>query len=189
MDQRTCIAAFIGDHEGGLSTDTADTGNWYKGVCVGSKYGVTAAVLCKHRKIADVTPAEMAALGLDEAVDIGQQLFYDQPGFALLPWNQVSASVLDMGWGAGPKQAVKLLQRMVGAADDGEVGTYTARAFADYLVNHGLEETARTWAGVRTAFYDHIIAIRPSNAKYRNGWRNRTVSFLPGTGWWKKWPA
>jgi lysozyme family protein len=189
MDQKACVAAFIKEHEGGLSTDPTDTGNWLGGVCVGSKYGVTAAVLCKHRSVNTITPAQMAALDMDEAVTIGLDLFYREPRLNLLSWNQVTASVLDMGWGAGPRQSVKLLQRMVGAADDGEVGRYTARAYADYLDNHGLENSARAWGNVRNAFYDHIIAIRPKNARFRNGWRNRTASFLPGTTWWKRWAA
>lgn len=187
MDQKSCIAGFIQDHEGGLSTDPNDTGNWYNGACVGSKYGVTGAVLCKYRKVDTIRAEDMAALGLDEAVAIGMDLFYEEPHFDRLPWNQVTASVLDMAWGAGPKQGIKLLQRMIGAADDGEIGSYTARAFDDYLANHGLAETARRWADVRNAFYDHIIAIRPGNARYRNGWRNRTASFLPGTSWWASW--
>jgi hypothetical protein len=76
---------------------------------------------------------------------------------------------------------------MVEVADDGKLGPYTARAYAEYLKDHGLEQSARDWANVRNAFYDRIIKVRPSNAKYRNGWRNRTASFLPGTAWWRNW--
>jgi lysozyme family protein len=187
MQPQDFVTGYIRDHEGGLSVDPDDTGNWYKGVCVGSKYGVTGAVLCQYRNVTALTPAQMAALQLPEAVDIGLKMFYDGPGIDQLDWNQVTASVLDMGWGAGPKQAVKLLQRMIGCADDGAVGPYTAHAYTDFLKNHGLEDSATMWGDVRNRYYDQIIQIRPTNAKYRNGWRNRTASFLPGTPWWKGW--
>ena len=189
MQPREFVTGCIRDHEGGLSVDPDDTGNWYKGVCVGSKFGVTGGVLCQYRAVSALTPTQMADLELEEAVEIGLKMFYGGPGLDRLEWNQVVASVLDMGWGAGPKQAVKLLQRMVGCADDGEVGPYTAHAFADFLKNHGVSDTATMWGDVRNGFYDRIIRIRPTNAKYRKGWRNRTASFLPGTKWWKSWPA
>lgn len=183
------IRHYIETHEGGLSLDPDDHGNWHRGVLVGSKFGVTGDVLAKARKVARVTPADMAALTIDEAVNIGLTLFYDAPDFDILPWDQAVASVLDMGWGAGPGQAIKLLQRMIGANDDGDLGPFTARLYRSFVASHGIEETARAYGRVRNAFYDSIIAIHPTNAKYRNGWRNRTASFLPGTPWWRSFAA
>ena len=181
------IQGYIRAHEGGLSLDPVDRGNWHRGQLVGSNFGVTGDVLALHRKVAGVTAAQMAALTLAEAVTIGVDLFYDAPRLDLLPWNRLTASVLDMGWGAGPKQAIKLLQRTIAVADDGQLGLYTARAFAEFLRDHGEEAAARFYGQARNAFYDQIIAARPGNAKYRNGWRNRTASFLPGTAWWAGW--
>lgn len=178
------IRGYIQAHEGGLSIDPADTGNTYRGKLVGSKFGVTGAALAAYRHTPEISAADMAALTIDEAVKIGVKLYYDEPGLSLLPWDAVIASVLDMAWGAGPGQAIKLLQRMIGANDDGKLGRFTAQAYAEYVQHHGLEATARQWGSVRNAFYDSIIAVRPTNAKYHNGWRNRTASFLPGTAWW-----
>lgn len=178
------IRGYIETHEGGLSIDPDDAGNWYRGKLVGSKFGVTGAALAAYRRTPDITAADMKALSLDEAVKIGVKLYYDEPDFDLLPWDKVTASVLDMAWGAGPGQAIKLMQRMIGAADDGKLGRFTAQAYAEFVKHHGIEETARRWGTVRNAFYDNIIAVRPTNAKYRNGWRNRTASFLPDTKWW-----
>jgi len=189
MNPADFIRDYIETHEGGLSTDPDDTGNWHHGVLVGSKFGVTGDVLARHRGVTSVTPAQMAALTLDEAVQIGMDLFYTAPHFDALPWDQAIASVLDMGWGAGPGQAIRLLQRMIGANDDGQIGPYTARLYASYLAHHGVEAAARAYGAVRNAFYDSIIAIHPSHAKYRGGWRNRTASFLPGTPWWGRFAA
>ncbi|MEO7691268.1 MAG: glycosyl hydrolase 108 family protein [Sphingomonas sp.] len=183
------IRDYIKTHEGGLSLDPVDHGNWHNGVLVGSNFGVTGDVLAKARQVNKVTPADMAALTLDEAVSIGCRLFYAMPHFDLLPWDPAVASVLDMGWGAGPGQAIKLLQRMIGANDDGQLGPYTARLYRSYVADHGIEATARAYGDVRIAFYSRIIAIHPSNEKYRKGWRNRAISFLPGTPWWRRFVA
>ena len=183
------IRDYIETHEGGLSTDPDDAGNWHHGVLVGSKFGVTGDVLAKARGVGQVSAADMASVTLDEAIRVGMALFYRAPHFDVLPWDPAIASVLDMGWGAGPGQAIKLLQRMVGANDDGQIGPYTARLYASYVANHGVEAAARAYGAVRNAFYDNIIAIHPSNAKYRGGWRNRTASFLPGTPWWRRFAA
>lgn len=187
MTPASFIRGYIQAHEGGLSLDPADTGNWHHRRLVGSKYGVTGDVLAAFCKVTAVTPAQMAALTLDEAVQIGLSMFYQGPHFDLAPWDQCIASAVDMAWGAGPGQAIKLLQRMIGANDDGQMGPYTARAYRDFVANHGVDGAARAFAGVRNTFYDQIVKVRPTNSKFLNGWRNRTASFLPGTPWWNAW--
>ncbi|WP_181008617.1 glycosyl hydrolase 108 family protein [Sphingomonas montanisoli] len=188
------IRNFIETHEGKLSLDPDDTGNWFyeKGrpaVLVGSKFGVTGAALAKFRGVKRITPGQMRDLTIEEAVNVGLKLYYDEPDIDLLPWNQVTASIMDMLWGAGPGQGAKLMQRMIGVNPDGNIGQLTAAAYDQFLKAHGLEKAAVMWAEVRNAFYERIIASRPTNAKYRRGWRNRTASFLPGTTWWKSWGA
>jgi lysozyme family protein len=185
MNPKDFIRGYIETHEGGLSLDKADTGNWHHGALVGSKYGVTGDVLARHRGVPAVTAADMKALLLDEAVEIGVQMFYQAPHIDTLPWNEVTASVLDMAWGAGPGQAAKLLQRMIGAVDDGQIGRGTVSKYTAFLASMPIEKVAIKWAGVRNAFYDRIIAAHPTNEKYRNGWRNRSASFLPGSAWWR----
>lgn len=181
------IRHFIDTYEGGLSIDPKDTGNYYRGVLVGSKYGVTGAALADYRNVTAISAADIAALTENEAVLVGLELYYDRPDFDLLPWNPVTASIMDMGWGAGPGQSIKLMQRMCGGNDDGKIGRYTIQGYEDYIVNHGLVATATTWCNIRYAFYDQIIKVRPTNAKYRNGWWNRSAGFLPGTPFWNAW--
>jgi lysozyme family protein len=186
------IADYIKRWEGGLSLHKEDAGNYASGKAgvgplIGSKYGVTPSTLASHRKVpaASITPAQMAALTMDEAVAIGRKAYYDAPRFGLLPWNRITASIVDMGWGAGPTQAIKLLQRMIGVADDGKLGPNTARAYATWLE----ARQAKEWEGVRNAFYDLIIDRKPANAKFRNGWRNRSAYFTPDSDWWGRFVA
>ena len=176
------------------SLDPVDNGNWSGGrqglgKLVGSNHGVTAAALAAHRNVsvAAITREAMHALTLDEAADIALALYFHAPRLDLLAWNRVTMSVVDMAWGAGPGQAVKLLQRLIGCADDGQCGPGTAAAYAAWIERHGETDAAELYANARIAFYDRIIAARPANARYRNGWRNRTNYYLPNRpdGWWK----
>lgn len=197
---------FITRWEDGGSTDPAkthsldpdDNGNWTgakkgSGSLVGSNHGVTPAALAAFRRVpvASITKPVMAALTLDEAADIALANYYQAPRFSMLPWNRVTASIFDFGWGAGPIQAIKLLQRMLDVADDGQLGPATATAYAKLLAAQGETFVAGAWWTIRDAFYESIIASRPVNAKYEKGWDNRSRYFTPGDGegWWGRFAA
>lgn len=180
---RQFIQHTIMAHEGGLSLDRDDTGNWYKGRLIGSKFGVTGAALAQYRGH-EISAQDMAALTEDEAVSIAFSAYYDRPQIDLLVWNPVTASILDMGYNAGPGMTAKLVQRMIGVADDGKIGNYTATAYRQFVDDHGIENAAREWTAQRVGYYDQIIRIRPTNKKYRKGWRARADSFLPNSSWW-----
>lgn len=204
IDIAKFIAGYIKDHEGGLSMDPADNGNWFdpvryaaglpqrrgKGVLVGSKFGVTAYALARYRRVSVVTAKDIANLTQPEAVALGVFLFYKEPGFDKLPWDRVTASVVDKGWGSGPDAAAKLLQRMIGVKDDGVIGPKTIAAYAAYRSKTSEADAARAFAAQRRA-YDAYLAVNdgPSDPdkKYIGGWNNRTNSFLPGTAWWGAW--
>jgi lysozyme family protein len=180
---------YIETWEGGLSLDPDDAGNWYarkgrKPELVGSNHGVTAAALAAWRGSDAIAAADIAALTIDDAAQIAAALYYDQPGFDLLPWDPVVASIVDFGWGAGPVQATKLLQRMIGVADDGRIGPITIRAYRQFVASHGLERAAKQWQAARDIYYRLVVNVRPIMAKYRRGWMLRSAYFIPGTPWW-----
>lgn len=186
---RDFIGGFISAHEGGLSMDPKDNGNWTggrqnSGKLVGSKFGVTAGALAAYRGVpaSSITKTDIANLTKDEAINIGVKLYYEKPRMDRLPWNRVTLSIVDKGWGSGPKQAIKLLQRMVGTTQDGIIGPNTLNAYKEFLDRHGEEEAARRWANVRIAFDTSL-----GQPRFIRGWNNRTRSFLPGTVWWRQW--
>ena len=205
MSPRAFALDFITRWEDGGSTDPNrthsldpdDRGNWTGGKpglgrLVGSNHGVTAPVLALHRHVpvATITTSVMRALTVAEAADIGVDLFYADTHLNVLPWNRVTMSVLDMCWGAGPANGIRLLQRLVGAAPDGGVspGGETARLYPAWLARRGEALAASDYAVSRNAYYEAVIAAKPTQAKYRNGWCARTAYYLPGdkTGWWAR---
>ena len=189
MSPQDTIRAYIQTHEGGYSNDPVDRGNYHHGALIGSKYGVTGDVLASFRGVPAVTAADIINLSLDEAVQIGLKLFYRGPHLDLLLWNHVTASVLDMCWGAGPVQGVKLLQRCAGAADDGQCGPGTAAAYAAWITRVGESAAAQAYADARNHFYAQICLIHPENNRFLKGWQNRSNSFLPASPWWQQWSA
>lgn len=203
MTPRDFMAGAIKTHEGGLSMRPEDNGNWFdkarykaglaqqrgKGTLVGSRYGVTAYALANFTSDNDIQPWEMAALTFDMAVDIAEQIYVKAPRFNLLTPSRATLSIIDKGWGSGPVQAAKLVQRMIGVNNvDGKIGPATAAAYTAWHIRLGEEESARRWATERVKF-DTMLATNegPSDPDriFLKGWNNRTSSFLPGTPWWK----
>ena len=198
------IAGYIDVHEGGLSMDPQDDGNWFDpgryaagqpqrrglGTLVGSKFGVTAYALARARGLTHIGPLDMSELTRGEAISIGLKLYFDQPGFGRLPWNRVTASIVDKGWGSGPVQAIRMLQRMLGVTANGKIGAATIGAYRSFLEKHGEEDSAHLWADERIAF-DQSLTVNDGpndpDKRFINGWNNRTRSFLPGTAWWEAW--
>lgn len=183
------IGGFISTHEGGLSMDPQDNGNWTgghrgQGQLVGSKYGVTPGAVAMFRGVpaSSITKADIAGLTREEAIQIGVKNYYLAPGFDKLPWNRVTPSIVDKGWGSGPGQAIRLMQRMIGVNATGKIDPATIAAYAAFIAQHGEEAAARKWADVRIAFDTSL-----GQPRFINGWNNRTRSFLPGTQWWKDW--
>lgn len=180
------LADFILTWEGKLSLDKTDPGNFYKGKLVGSNYGVTGAALAAHRG-KEITADDMKNLTLDEAVDIAKSQYVIVPGFDNLPWNQVTASVIDFGYNAGPGRAKKKLQEMISTTADGNFGPASIAAYNKFLATHGIEDAAKRWNDVRENYYNSLVAAKPAMSKYIKGWINRTRWYAPGTTFWKKW--
>ena len=191
-------AAFFRDYiatwEGGLSLDPDDDGNWFaaKGcapVLIGSNLGVTGAALAAFRGCDTVSARDMKALTLDEAARLGERLYYDAPGFGRLPWDPAIASVVDFGWGAGPREAIVLLQRMLGLGEDGVIGEATAAGYRAAVAARDIVHVAGQWRAARESFYRQLCAHRPGETKYLRGWLRRSAYFAPASPWWRRFTA
>lgn len=184
--------------------NASDNGNWFDpdryarglpqqrnlGKLVGSKYGVTAYALARHRGVKNITAADIANLSFDEAVDIGFEDYYASTQIAKLQWNRVTAAVVDAGYMSGPKRAIILLQRALKIKDDGVVGPQTISIFNTQINSLGEGEVALRYCAARKEFYNYLASNQGPNdpdKKFLKGWRNRADSFLPGTSWWKAW--
>lgn len=175
IEPRDFLKQVIATWEGLYSDDADDSGNWANGRLLGSMHGVTPEVLARHRGISvdALTPITMRSVTLDEAADIGMEQFYKAPHFDLLAWAPSTAALVDFGWGSGSGQAVKSMQRIVGANADGALGPMTAKAYNDWLAGKSNTDAAQAIYDMRVAFYREIARVNPVLQKYLKGWINR----------------
>lgn len=157
----TQIVDLILLHEGGTYTnDPADAGG-------PTKWGITIPVLSKHRGyVCDHT--HIQAMSRTEAADIYRKLFV-RP-FDGLP-DPLRVNVIDFGVNAGTYRAAVELQKIIGAGVDGKVGKQTKSLAVERDWN-------QLYVGARIAFYEGLILAKPTNMKWRNGWRRRALSFI-----------
>lgn len=178
---RDFMAAAIKAWAGAYSGASSDPGNWTggqvgSGRLVGSMYDVTPQVLARHRGISidSITVAVMKSVTPEESADIAQSAFYVAPHFDTLTWAPATAALLDFGWGSGPGQATKSMQRLVGADADGVLGDNTRKAYNAWLVKLGDVAAMDAMCQMRVDFYEMICQSNPSLSIYLQGWKNRT---------------
>ncbi len=161
----TDIINLILAHEGSVYTDDpADAGG-------PTRWGVTIPVLAQFRRVPEssITAMDIMHLTGEEAADL-YRFLYLKP-FDLLPRTILRTNVIDMGVNAGVSTAVRLLQQTVGATVDGILGPATVELTGAPYWN-------TVFVGVRVAYYERLIQVKPVNLKWRNGWRRRALSFL-----------
>lgn len=184
MNAKQFIRWYIDNWEGGLSLDPKDRGNWWNGQLVGSQYGVTAAALSMYTKDNDITLDKIKAISKETATAIGYEQYFIGGHLDQLPWNAVTASLLDKEWGSGIRAATRLFQGMIKAPVDGIIGSETVAAYLFFLSQNGEEKAAIIWAKTRENF---DLSLHQS--RFLKGWNNRTEGFLPGTKFWELFHA
>lgn len=113
-------------HEGGLSLDPNDRGNWTSGrigdgELHGTKYGISAAAY---------PTLDIANVSLDDARAIYQRDFWTVVHAETMP-SAVAFLVFDFAVNSGPQTAVRYLQRALRIADDGDWGPVSQAALRD----------------------------------------------------------
>jgi lysozyme family protein len=93
-------------------------------------------------------------------------------------WNRVAGDdlpdalalcVFDFAVNAGPGRAAKLLQRIVGAVADGQVGKGTLAAVNAYVVTHGVAAAVKAYQDARKTYYRSL----PTFEHFGKGWLAR----------------
>ena len=104
-------------HEGGYSNHPSDPGGE-------TMYGITKRVAVENGY-----HGAMANLPLNEAKRIAKVAYWDACHADAIP-DGMRFDVFDAAYNSGVSQAIKWLQRSVGAKDDGDFGPKTAAAIA-----------------------------------------------------------
>lgn len=149
-----------------------------------TKYGITQKTLSNYVGYA-VTTEEVKNLQLEVAEEIYKRLYYYGPGINTLV-SEIQPFLFDSAVNHGPRTAIKFAQRVCNQAGyrpalsvDGAVGPNTrkgaiwAHAELGALFLTALLEERRN-------FYHLIVAARPSQKVFLNGWINRITEFEQG---------
>lgn len=169
------ILADLIKREGGFVDDPVDRGG---ATNMGITIGTLSSWLGRRATVEEVRNLTRA-----EAEAIYRQRYWSGPGFDRLPIDQrVAVNAFDAGVMSGPKRAIRWLQEVLrdlgGTLDvDGALGPETLRVALQVQERVGVRALNNAYADRRQAFYDQIVLRDPSQARFRNGWRNRVNRF------------
>jgi len=140
-------------HEGDLSDDPNDPGGL-------TRYGIS------HRSYPNI---DIKALTLDEAKSIYKRDYWNAVQMEHLP-EGIRFDLFDMAVNSGVSQAVKTLQRAVGAGEDGKLGPVTIAAIRELS---DAQVVAR-FNGARLLFMTNLMTWQ----HFGKGWARRIAANL-----------
>lgn len=159
------IGKVIKDSEGGFVNDPDDRGG-------ATNYGITMQTLKEWRGGGTVTEHDVKDLSIDEARNIYYYLYVKRYKLDELP-DELAEIVFDSVINHGPRGGIRILQRAVGAKDDGVIGQETVEK-----AKINIDKVYLRVIGERLKYYASIIKNQPSQVKFMAGWINRVLRFL-----------
>lgn len=134
-------------HEGGFVNHPKDPGGM-------TNLGVTKSVYeswVQH----EVDEDTMRGLTAEDVGPIYKYWYWDKVKADELP-SGLDLAVFDFAVNAGPGRAAKLLQRAVGATQDGAIGPNTLKAVQQYVSEHGGCDTISWYGELRQEYYESL---------------------------------
>lgn len=152
-------------HEGGFQGDPNDRGNWTtgkigSGELRGTKYGISA-MSYPQENIRELTR--------DRAKFLYHRDFWQRVGGDDLH-PAITFQLFDAAVNHGPGNAVRMLQRGLGVADDGDLGPITLRAGVGMDTN----DVLMRFNAQRIRFFTKLTTFQ----RYGRGWMNRVADNL-----------
>jgi lysozyme family protein len=158
-------------HEGGFTDDPDDKGNIIgdgHGNVGSTMLGVTSHTWAAYTK-KPAPKAVMQKLTEDDVKPLYKANYWDVIRADQLP-SGIDVSCADLCVNAGPRQAAKILQRVVGAVADGRIGQKTIAAVHDKDPKEVLEK----YYDGRERFYRSL----DDYSRYGRGWSRRNKETL-----------
>jgi lysozyme family protein len=155
------FARLIGN-EGEFDDSPKDRGNWTGGrigvgQLRGTKYGISAAAF---------PTLDIKAITLDRARDIYRAKYWAPAGCDQVP-EELKFPLFDFAVNSGPGTAARMLQRAVGAEEDGSIGPQTLMSIAGMPIDRVL----RRYDALRNLHFTEADAW----PTYGRGWIRRVA--------------
>lgn len=142
-----------------------------------TKFGVTLKTLSAWLN-RNCTADDVKSMSLETAIAIYKQKYYSGPGIDALPiCDELKENVFDFAVNAGPARAITLLQKLVGAKEDGVLGPASYNAARKTELAIGSVALNNAYVDSRLQFYKNLAKTKPQNKKFLKGWINRAESF------------
>ncbi|MEB4592335.1 glycosyl hydrolase 108 family protein [Candidatus Thiothrix sp. Deng01] len=159
--------------EGGYSNDPQDPGNWTSGIIgkgqlKGTKYGIAA------NTYGDM---DIANLTLEQAKDIYKRDYWDiwqLDGLSHQVPDALVFELFDAAVNAGVGNARRFLQRAVGVADDGLIGSATISALDRALEANGIARVEMWFLAEKLEHYTRLKSFD----RFGRGWARRVVKSM-----------
>lgn len=145
--------------EGGVSNDPDDHGKL-------TNLGITQATWDSYCHLHGLPHSSVVDVNHGTAVEVYRVLFWDESHAGFLD-SPAAECHFDCAVNSGPSRAIKLLQKAVGVAPDGDFGAHTQAA----VKRHSGVNLALGLLNQREAFF-HAIGVG-SQAKFLRGWLRR----------------
>lgn len=161
MNFDTAFERLIG-HEGKFQDDRNDRGNWTTGVIgkgqlKGTKFGISAM---------SYPDEDIKNLTLSRAKELYKRDFWDRVNGD--DWHPaVVYQLFDAAVNHGTGNAIRILQRALDVADDGDIGPVTLKAYFGYVV----DDVLHRFNAYRIKFFTKLSTFD----KYGRGWMNRVA--------------
>ena len=147
-------------HEGGYSDHPRDPGGR-------TMLGVTQRVWEAWTN-RPANESDMRALTREKVAPLYRKNYWEAVEADKLPPG-LALCVFDFGVNAGPGRAVRLLQRMVGVAQDGKVGPQTLAAVTGFVHTNGQAGAVRFYQDMRRDYYRSLSNF----PTFGRGWLRR----------------
>ena len=120
-----------------------------------------------------IDETDIKELTLEQASELYKKYFYNAANLSLIRNELLRLHVFSHAVNRGIKPAVRLLQRIVGAEQDGKLGKTTAM-----MVNAVKDEPGlvQGYASARKIDYEKLVSKNPKLSKFLMGWYNRVDS-------------
>jgi lysozyme family protein len=149
---------FIFKAEGGYSDTPGDPGG-------PTNFGITLATLKAYEGNPNLTAQDVKNLTPATAKEIYRSNYWNRMQCGALPAG-LDLEVFDFGVNAGPGEAVKALQRIVGVTADGSIGPITLAAIGRFKPRDLISQ----YSEARLAYYKGL-----NNPEFEQGWTARVA--------------
>jgi lysozyme family protein len=156
-----CLETIL-HHEGGYVNHPKDPGGM-------TNLGVTKRVYEEWVGYS-VSENTMQNLKKEDVAPIYKKNYWDRVKGDQLP-EGLDLCVFDFGVNAGTGRAAKYLQTMIGTVADGGIGPNTLKKLDEYVKEHGLNETIKSYQVERQKYYESLSTFET----FGRGWTRRVV--------------